>query len=438
MKRLVVALSFLSSASAFANTVVLNPGATLTTGSSANRHSIFAGHHNPANAFFAVAPDEQFRFAYGPTIGMGTELGDVSNFVDEVDELIDILEDPSLSEDGVQETLDHFNAVLEEIGEEGYLKLNNGLVMPLLPVYWKPNFFSGALFAELDINTQIRASILDDQLTFDDQNQSFSTATSAYLKSGIQSRLALGYSREIMYERLHDKFNGRLYGGVKVNVYHLQLSKQIMRLQYLDGRDIEDVMEDEYKNNLEDSVNVGVDAGLLWVGNNYNLGFTLLNINSPEFDYGSIGLNCGQYAEGSVQRNNCDAAFYFGDQRGEIRMQETHTKHAAATVDGAIFINDRWFLTGSLELAAYDDLVGSENQWMHLAAQYESKSYLWPAVRFGYHKNLAGAELASASVGFTFFGVLTFDLEYGLDTVTIDGTSGPRSIGFSIGLQEKF
>ncbi len=438
MKRILTIALCCGASGAWASTVVLNPGATMTTGSSANHHSIFAGHHNPANAIFAVDENEQFRVGYGPTLSFGTEVGDVSNFVDEVDRLIDILEDPSASEDGVQQTLSHFNSVLEDIGEQGYLNINSGLVMPLFPIYWRPNFFSGAFFAELDVNTQIRASILDDELIYDDQNQNFATATSAYIKSGIQSRLAAGYSQEILNKTAFEKYGGRLYGGVKINFYHLQLSKQVMRLQSLDGKDIVDVMKDEYENNLDSTLNVGLDAGLLWTADNYRVGFTLLNINSPSFDYGSVGLACDQYTPGTVQRNNCDAAYYFGDIRGEINLTESHTKHATATVDGAVFLNDRWFLSGSLELAAYDDLVGSQNQWLHLSASHESDSYLWPSYRLGFHKNLTGSSLSSASIGFTFFGVLTFDAEVALENVKVDGTSAPRSIGFSIGLQEKF
>ncbi len=423
---------------AHANAVVLNPGDTLTTGSSPNYYSLFAAHHNPANAFFMVNEKEQFRFAYSPTFGFGTELGDVSNFADEIDELIDILDDPSLTDDGVEETLDHFNDVLKEVGEEGYIKINTGLSMPLFPMVWKPNFFSGAIVAEFDINTQISATILDDELTFDDQNQSFSTASSAYIKSGIQKRFALGYAQELFNKNKFERWGGQLYGGVKVNLISLELSKQVMVLENLDGKDIQDTMEDEYDNNLEATANVGLDAGLLWVTPKYRAGFTITNINSPEFDYGSIGVNCSQYAESSVQRNNCDAAYYFGAQLGDIQLKEKHTKHPTATIDGTYYFSSRFMVTSSLELAAYDDLVGTENQWLHVATTYLPDSYLIPGIRAGYHKNLAGSKISSLSLGTTLFGVFTFDLEVALDNIKVDGSSAPRTTGFALGFQEKF
>jgi len=228
----------------------LNPGATLTTGPSPNHHTIFAAHHNPANASFAVREGENFRFNFLPTISTGYELGDVSNFADEINDLIDLLEDPSIGDDSIQETLDRFNTVLKEAGENGYLQVNSGVVMPLLPFYWKPHFFSGTVFFEFDVNTQMHLSLLDDELTYDNQKETFDTDSAGYLKSGIQKRLALGYSKELFNRNKFSAYGGRLYGGVKLNLISLELSKQVMVLRNLDGKDIEDVIEDEYENNL--------------------------------------------------------------------------------------------------------------------------------------------------------------------------------------------
>lgn len=432
MKRLSACIICLVSAVCHAGTAGLNPGTSMTTGLSPSHHSIFAAHHNPASASFAIKDSEHWRIGYGPTLGVGVELGDASNFIDEIDDLIDILDDPSLSEDGVQETLDRFNRVLIEVGKDGYLQVNNGLSMP---VYWRPSAFGGTLFLEMGLNSQINSRILDSELTYDDQNESYATATSAYIKSGVEKRLALGYSKELFNRNKFEKYGGRLYGGIKLNLLSIELSKQVVRLQNLDGKDIEDVIEDEYENNLETTTNIGVDAGLLWVAERYQIGATITNINAPSFDYGAIGTDCETQPDASIQRNNCEAAFSFAN---EITLVEQHKKHPVISVDATYFFNPDWFITSSAELAVYEDMVGSEHQWFHVASAYNPNSRWLPATRIGYHKNLAGSNLSSLSLGLTFFGVLTLDAEMAMDSVTVDGTSVPRRVGFSIGFQEQF
>jgi len=121
-----------------------------------------------------------------------------------------------------------------------------------------------------------------------------------------------------------------------------------------------------------------------------------------------------------------------------VNLHEKHVKHPTLTVDGAYFFSDNFLVSSSLELATYDDIVGTENQWFHVSTAYYPDSYWWPAARIGYQKNLAGQKLSSASLGFTFFGTMTLDLNMALEDVEADGESAPRSAGFSIGFQEKF
>jgi len=435
-----VYLSILCAAAGFAHADSghVSPGSTLTTGPVSNGHALYSATHNPAVAALTVGKDENWRIAYLPSISFSTEVGDVNDFVDELDELIDILDDSSLATDSIEETLDRFNRVLKEMGENGYAKVGVGITAPIFPIYWRPSEFSGTFFMEAGVDAQVRLGLLDQPLVYDDQHESFSTGSSAYLKSGIEKRISLGYAKPMLDERKSAEYGGQLYAGAKLKLMNLELSKQVMRLQLLEGRDIEDVMEDEYDNNLKSTTNIGIDVGVSWVTRFYSAGFTLKNINSPSFKYGTVGVNCAQYEEGSFGRNNCEAAAYFAFEAGEINAYEKHKKHATATVDGSFYPTSFWSLSASADLASYDDIVGMETQMFNLSTAINTKSLWIPDIRLGYHKNLAGSKLASAAVGLSFFDTVTLDARIALDEVTIDGDKAPRSVAFSIAFEEKF
>lgn len=422
----------------YANTTAISPGSMSTTGPSSNHHSLFAATHNPAMADLTINPNEKWRTSYFLGFGSNVEIGNANSFIDEIDELIDILDDPSSSPDSVEDTLSRFNAVLTEMGDEGYVKSSSSIYLPGLPLFYRPGFFGGTVFVEMAIDTQWRLGLLDSELRFDNQNGSFETSTAAYIKSGIQKRVSLGYGREIFSELALNDFGGRLHGGVKLNIYNLELSKQLFQLQLLDGKDIDQVVEDEYENHLTSSTAIGLDAGLVWQADRYSVGFTLSDINSPEFEYGAIGENCGDLAEGSVSRSNCELTRYYTETTGEIRAREVHKKHASASLDVTYFLKQNWAVSSSVELATYNDIVGTENQWAYLSTSYTPSSMWLPSLRVGLHKNLAGSELTSYGVGLTLFKCLSLDLAASSETVEHDGSSAPRRFSFSLSFEESF
>ena len=438
MKKLSLLIAALISGQTFAPPSSLNPGASLTTGPSSNTYSLFAARNNPALGSLTIREDDHWRMNYLPGLAMGVELGNVNDFVDEVDELIDILDDPSLTDDSIQATLDRFNNVLSQMGEHGYLKAQNNITAPLFPLFWRPNNFYGTFAAELGVNTQIRLAVLDDELTYDDQNQNFSTASSAYIKSGIETRASLGYSREIPDLVPLNSLGAQVFAGIKLNLIQLELSKQVLRLQQLEGQGIEDVVEDEYENNLVKSNNIGIDIGMVMVGDKYRVGFTITDINSPSFDYGAVGVNCEQYGESSRRRNNCEAAAYFATDLGQFKARETHTKHPVGTIDGSYTFFNALTVSSSLDLASYNDIVGEENQWFNLSSSYDAKSIWIPDVRVGYHLNMAGSELSSVSLGLSLFNILSLDAEMGLEDISVDGNTAPRKMAFSLSVSENF
>ena len=408
----------------------VNSGSSLTHGPAANPFSLYSATYNPAMNSLIIDEEKSYRMNYFPGFALSLELGKVDNFADDLDELIDIIDDPDSTDEDPSDVLERFNTVLSEMGDEGYIKTNIRARAPFLPFYFKKDGI-GDFSLDFSLGAEISLSVLDDVLSYNDDIENFVTNTSIYVKSGIEQTLSLGYSRAIGNED-----NG-LYFGSKLNLINLELSKQVTMLQDLDGREVDEVIENEYDRNLVSTSALGLDLGLIWTNHKYLVGLTLLNANSPSFDYGEVGNNCGDLDPGSAELNSCDITRYFIG-RGDLKGAETHTKHARLRTDGSIFVTDNWVASGSVDLAAYDDIVGFENQWLHLSTSYESKTFWWPSLRAGYQKNLTGTELSSLTGGFTLLNCLTFDLEYGLESITVDGSSGPRRFGFAFGVEQKF
>lgn len=415
----------------------VNVGSHLSTGPNSSHFSLYAGTHNPAMAPLVVPADERFRFSYFPSISTSVEIGDVENFADDLDELIDLLDDPDSNTEPVDQVLDRFNTVLARMGEDGYIKNSTNIGLPLAPFYFRVGVVPGTFFVDINQGIQVSASVLDDTLSFNEPLQTFTTDTSIYLKSGIETKYTFGYGQHFEGLEKYMPMKGKLYAGAKLNIYQIELSKQITRLEDLDGEEVADVLEDEYDKNLNSNTGVGIDLGLTWDADWYRLGLRLDNINSPSFEYGDVGKNCESLQENTIERNSCEVSRSFIAD-GRLKGSEKHTKHALLRVDGLMQITDRWFVSSALDIAEYDDIVGYENQWFNLAMSYDPVSNYIPAARIGYQTNLTGTELSSYTFGVTFLKSLNLDFEMSPETAELDGDSAPRKFGFSLSVTESF
>ena len=439
MKKTLLAVLLLSTGPGIAGTAGVNSGSSMTTGPSSSALSLQSATHNPAMTSLVVPDKERWRISYLPSFGANTELGNVNNFYDDLDELIDIVDDPTSTQDPASEVLNRFNTTLESLGESGYLKGSLSFGLPILPLVHNTNYHDSSIGISAGVLAQFGLQVLDSDLTFDDQNGTFSTATSLYLKSGLEKSITLSYSRPILDTPALDFARpGKLYGGMSARLISLELSKQVSPIQQLDGNDVSDIITDEYDSNLNETTNIAFSAGVVWDVGRYQVGFTLENINSPEFDYGPIGTDCANRTENTPSRSSCEAAARFIQQDGRIRARETHTMHARTRIDGLYHFTNKWSASGSIDLAAYDDIVGFENQWLHLATMYNFDNNILPALRVGLQSNLAGTQLSSLTVGMSLFKFATLDLEYGLNSTSIDGTSTPRRFGIALGVEERF
>ena len=112
--------------------------------------------------------------------------------------------------------------------------------------------------------------------------------------------------------------------------------------------------------------------------------------------------------------------------------------HARSRIDGLYHFSKKWTGSASLDLAAYDDIVGFENQWLHLASVYEFDNNIMPSLRVGLQSNLVGTNLTSLTVGMSLLRFVSLDLEYGLDSTSIGSTTAPRRFGIALGVEERF
>jgi hypothetical protein len=405
-----------------------NAGPNLSDNGASGAWTTLYATRNPAGAEFAIAPDASFRMGILSSVGFGLEVGPVDNFADEVDDLIDQLDrdDITLSEGNA--LVQRFNAILEPLSHDGYVKVHGGVQVPFFPMLYRSQL--GVFTADANLSAQARVAFLDSPLTYNSVSEEIETASAAYIKAGQVNELALGFSRPVWQAT-----GRRMIVGGKVRYLQAALSKQVVALESVeDDEDIQDILEDSYDVNEKKSSNVTVDVGAIYDASNYRVGVTLANLTEPDFEYGAIGSNCGVLG-GSAQYNCYTAAYY----SHRIALNETWTLERLATLEGALFFaSGAGSLAASVDLNDVHDPVGDLNQNMMLALGYKTATNWLPDVRVGYRKNLAGSELSSASLGFTFFGAVHLDASCGLESTQIDGSSVPRTFAFNLGFEMSY
>jgi hypothetical protein len=430
-----LALSFASSVHAF-----YEPAASSTLGSSSTGWHLSGVVHNPAVGIISLGENAKYRGSYLPSFGAKFEIGDFDNFSEEVDELTDLLDGKGILLEDVGSTLLRFNNLLGDLGQKGSVKGTAYASLPITPLIFSLGD-QKAVSVQFDTFAQFRGNVLTSKTTscgeflcFNPNNNSYDTKTSLYLKGVKGYQLGVGYSqwlRSISFGPIA----GELYAGTKLNLYSLSLSKQVIPLKGLDGKDVSDVIQDDYDTNEVSSTQLGLDAGLVLKSQNYQLGFTLENINQPKFDYGVLGQNCSQLT--GFVADKCFQADDFAD-RGIISASESHQMQALATVDGQYWVGPRWALGASLELTDHYDPVGDIKQMMSISTSHLSTHRWIPDWRLGYHKDMKGQKLSYMAAGTRILQVLNLDLLYGLEKTLVDGDSYPRIFGFAVSVDQRF
>ncbi len=395
----------------------------------------FSPLNNPASGSLMLQDNEKFHFSYWNGAGMAFEIGQVDNFIDELDDLVDILDDENISQDDAEKISDRFDDVLVEFGQYGYVKADLHSAVPLLPVAFRLGITPGVWKVNLTTNAQINAGFLDDNLEYVNATSSFETSSSVYLKGAAWAKATLGYSQHLFAVENETWPNGNILVGIDLDFYQMELSKQVIGLTNIkENESVSDVIRDEYDQGQEKSSEVALSAGVIWLGDNYHLGATISNINEPEFEFGDIGVNC-QALAGSL-RDNCFTAEFFIDQ-GRISGSETHKMASVLTLDASYQALSWLKLSASYDTSDYNDPTGSEHQWFNMTAHFMPQVRFLPDWYLGYRSNQVGTELDSVVFGLS---IMAFNIDafVSTDSTEVDGSDIPRAAGLKLGFSHQF
>ncbi len=235
-------------------------------------------------------------------------------------------------------------------------------------------------------------------------------------KSSKTTEIAAGYSREAWSTE-----RGNLYLGVEAKYYSLDLTR--VGVRFGDITDSEELFDSIKNSEFERDSNFGFDIGALWVGENYQLGASLTNVNEPSFDYPDLDTTF--YRDGSI------IEFLLNDK---TYMMERQLK-----LEGSWFSPARrWTANVGLDANAVVDPVGDDFQWATVSGGFQPDNRWLQSLRMGYRRNLAGTEKTYVSAGITAFRYFNFDLATSLNTVSISGDKLPEGVILSLGFQFTF
>jgi len=435
---LISALSINGFASIFAH------GPHQTLGHVAQSQQLSSVALNPASGWLVLDRDESMRFSYLSSFGLAFEYGNAENFTEELDELADLLDEDNITLDQADDTLDRFNKVIASLAEEGYFRGTGDLPIPALPAVFKMPGTPGNVVVDADSMLLFKGSVLSapfsttgscqDLICLVDDER-YETKTSLYIKGAELLRLSVGYSQPVREMWTNKSYQGSVIMGGRLNIFRLGLSKQVITIDSIEDDDISDVIVDDYVDNQEITTEFGLDVGVIYLADRFQIGLTIANINEPEFEFGAVGVDCTEKETSSM--NNCFAALDFVNQ-GQIDSQEVYTMSAVSTLEGSVRLIAGWQVSASMDLGEYNDPVGDEVQWMSFSTAYYTTIPMMPDFRAGYRKNLAGEELSTVNFGLTLGGVFNADFNVGLEKTEVDGSSYPRQFGFSLGFEKSF
>ena len=211
----------------FAGQLISAPSGAMPLGQLPIADQVGAISGNPAACHQVLSKSDRFRMSYWGSTGLYAELGDLKNFEDEVDALVDILDDTTrVDANEADDVRNRFNALLVELGESGYMKTNIDVGLPLLPMAFHHEVLKGNLCLNAGVRAQFKGSVLDDELTVSVPDNNFTVEfdsnSSLFLKSAVLKEFGLSYSRKIFHSD-HIKFPGEMIFGTRLNFYSMDV-----------------------------------------------------------------------------------------------------------------------------------------------------------------------------------------------------------------------
>ncbi|WP_114416405.1 conjugal transfer protein TraF [Marinospirillum perlucidum] len=366
----------------------------------------------------------------------GADLGDLNLDLQKIASVAPDIE--NILDDGSKTDEQKVKDILNIVNTEGLVDGNEDTLNNLADQY-------GLTLSDYGITTAGVSGASSDTLVEAAATGDLITETSINTNAGIDGRMAavghfaLGYGTRLSNWLDMNTDYGELEIGTRVNLYSVQTARTFISLQAEANSSIngseeeEDTFEkasEDFTDNTEQGVGVGLDLGFLWHANNYQAGITFYNLNEPEFDYPDLSDYLGQEALTALQGL---------ESSGKTQVAESVALTRHAVLEGAVYSSSRnWMLQGSYTLGTATNFVGDEFQTMQIAAGYFPKAWWAPGLRAGYSQNLVGSELSKVHAGLTLFGLLHLDAAVGLESSSFEGSDIPRYASFSMGLEEKF
>ena len=465
-------LSSLLCANAFATPVYQPPGPNLTYGSSSNNQSIMSSVANPAAPAAQLGKeDSQYRFGI-IHIGGGYEIGNVNDLFNQVDkaatdiktpittaELATLVDpNPAIFATNIANFINTstatatLNNVLNSVQQDGNATLFFGGHVPLTPFVISRKGWGGSFVLDANVSAIANGSFISDP--FNISNTTATAFANAYIanplapnlpippndstmlvKAAAVAELGLGYSRSVLRREAPEPVEGEptpgklsasqlkageLTAGGRVKFYQVGLANMAASLTSMQEGS-QDVLKDDLT--YTKSTGFGLDVGALWTSKHYRAGAWVNNLNSPSFKYPAI--NTTGYTNTAVI--------------AQLNTGMTYTMKPQLQLEGAVYSESQNFVVNlGLDANAVPDPVGRDFQWMTLSGAYATSSWWIPGARVGYRSNLAGSKLSYVTAGLTMFKALSLDIAYGLDKLTYEGNSIPRSAMINLGLQMTF
>ncbi len=446
-RSLAAAFSFAAvalSGSANAMTPFLQPGSNLTLGSTSQTQTIFGSINNPAAAA-SLRENGEWAWKFGAlNLGMRAELGPVDDMVDDMDALnarmdnldlcLNDITDPlcnstvSTLVNDINTLITDASAILTDAGEKGYLDIAFGGYLPMMPMVIAADWTTGAITFDVNAYSQGKLRVLDSPVILNPISNEMQTNTALYIKAAAGAELGMGYSRQVWA-----RDTGILYAGVKAKFIQMYLTKVLAGFDNSD--DMEQVFEDTIDEDQELVSGMALDAGLLWIDRHYRAGITAKNLLEPEFDYPEVGSNCSDPALTASQQSTCIIGL---THSGRFDTSETHVMNSQITIEGAVYSESRnWVASASYDVNSAIDPVGNESQHLVLSGGYVPDSWWRPGFRVGYRSNQVGTALSEVMLGISWARV-NLDLAQSTETITVDGSTVPRTFAVNLGIDLSF
>jgi hypothetical protein len=428
-KQLTLAISAaLLANGAMAASNIMPVGSNLGYGDAGNINSVFAIANNPA----WVSANLQNENNYGLGLSAGllvkqNAFSDLYNqYQDNVDPILKKMDENANSGQNQSVALatdlkTQVNNLVLDVRDKFYTQFNGNFS---LPIQISHNTFGG-IGMELSGLAQGRERLLSSNRPVEiDANyllQNPNASRDDIVNNGLIIQSAL-YTKTAQYaegaltygNQFYENEYGTLSVGIRAKFMQAKLRKVINDLgTYLKSNDdVGAQISDDISNTLEegDFENaVGFDIGVMWLNPNWKAGFTLLNVNSPSFNYNTLGV-------GPITDNQANVERFYA---GQIDLSEKVELKIQGRLEGAIYTKDNhWTLAGSIDTNESNDLLNNPYQWATVSASYATAATLdewWyalvPDFRIGYRANLTGDERTYITPGFT-WGPVNLDIAF--------------------------